>query len=696
MACVVSGILRDLTTAILPNIEVTFSRSNRVYGQESSTVIPDRATTTTDGTGLLSITLFPGVYTAQAYTNDGAYQFRVGVPDDATADLDDIIDQLPELTPSVLTEVTALAAQVEADAAAAAIDADTAASAAESYFAHEVVATGLIPDVNGTTTRTANKVYLQGLIDANPTKMLVIPQLGTGVFHMNGTLVWPDGTPPLLRGVSNAVELQQWSADTQTVSYWKSSTGAAITMAEGALGGGAVQQTLYFRNSDGKQVTQAESVILGGGNFTTAMTVGIKAFIFWMGAPNGRGPRIDGGRITCRFDGDTEKASAIYLERTKSTGTSDAPLIANIGIARNGGHTAVAFTSKAFDIGFNLRGWASPEIRNSTYAGIEKYQPLEGKVPSARFTKACVFYGDSWNGLAGINPITEACSLFSADVGILVEGEFSEGGKALSNNIQETDYGVVIDNLAGTGQVWFTVSSANHCNSNVCNVLARGMRLLVVDGNYFAIKRTSGAANNYAVKIEGFTTGLPSDVSSDHQIKDNVFNFVANTGVSYGFYADYCYGAQVGGNTFISSNTPIYLGANTSGIYTPDNIAYIHPQETNAAKLAYVGSDFMTDLGAGNGRQVSITATGAQSVTLAPGGTVIDTSPIATNTSRNIFVKDAEAGDLFYFECRVTGAGSAVIRDGLSTLAICTAAVNQRITMRWNGTTLVYVERGTF
>jgi len=558
----------------------------------------------------------------------------------------------------------------------------------------EVYAWGLVADDNATGTRTANKNYLQGLITANPDKTIVIPQIGTGVIHFNGSLVWPDLFPPLLRMTNASVDLHFWSADTQTVSYWKSSTGTAITMAEGALGGGAVQQTLYFRNSDGKQVTQAESVILGGGNFTTAMTVGIKASIFFIGSCNGRAPQISGGKITCRFDGDTDKVHGVYLERTSSVSTADAPLIENFGVGRNGAHTVGAFTLKAYNWGITLRGFASPEVRNCAYSGIEPRQAPEGLLATPRYTEAAIYFGDSWNGLPMINPIIEASSLFAAKNGILVEGEFSEGGKALSNNIQETDYGVRIDNLAGTSQIWFTVSSANHCNSNLCNVLFRGMKVGVVDGNYMAIKRTTGEANTYHVKVEGFSPGTGAARSFGHQIVNNTFNSIGAAAVSYGFHGDYCYDSNVSGNIFVSCNLPIYLTANTSGVQTTKNKAVIHPQETDAGKLAYVGSSFITDLGTGNLLQVSVTADAAANATVARDGTVIDTAALTANRTRNIYSAGMQAGSLVHVEVRTTGGFNSIIRDGLSATTICTAVVNDRVTLRWSGTAYVFVERG--
>jgi len=556
--------------------------------------------------------------------------------------------------------------------------------------AEEVIAWMLVPDENATGTRTANKNYLQALINANPGKTIVIPQLGTGVIHFNGSLVWPDLYPPLLRMTNPAVDLHSWSVDTQTVSYWKSSTGDPITMAEGALGGGAVQQTLYFRNSDGKQVTQAESVILGGGNFTTATTANIKAFIFWMGSCVGRGPRIKGGKITCRFDGDTEKARAIYLERTKSTGTSDAPVIEDVVIGRNGAWTPSTFTLKAFDVGYELRGFALAELDNVAYSGIEPYQAPDGNLLTARFTKAAILVADSWNGLACINPIISNSSLFAAFHGILAEGEFMEGGKVFGCNVQEINQGVRIDNLAGTTQVYFTVTGT-HLNANYANVVCRGMRFLIVDGCYFAIKRTSGEANTYAVKIEGFATAGAAYRAFGFQITHNIFNAIAVTGYSYGIHADYVTSADLVGNRFVSMNKPLYFTANTSGINSYGNSAEIHSQESVASKLAYVGSDFMTDLGAGDKRQIAISSDATVTSTVAGRGTVVDTAALTATRTRNLLSDGMSAGELIHYENRTTGGFAANVRDGLSAASIAIVYTGQRATFRWTGTAFTLV-----
>jgi len=113
-----------LTGAVVPLTQFQFRRTN-VVGQDDFVVLPDPVYATTDTDGILTVDLFAGQYVAEySRPNVGRISFAVGVPDTATANLDDLIDQNPPVTPSVL----ALAQAASASAIAARDIAQTAAA----------------------------------------------------------------------------------------------------------------------------------------------------------------------------------------------------------------------------------------------------------------------------------------------------------------------------------------------------------------------------------------------------------------------------------------------------------------------------------------------------------------------------------------------------------------------------------------
>ncbi len=105
MVCTVTGTLHDLTGSTLPNQKITFRREIGVVAQDSVTVVPATdVEVTADASGNISVDLYPGTYIAFTNGYDGSLRFSVGVPDAASAVLRDIINQLPAITPSVLSQ----------------------------------------------------------------------------------------------------------------------------------------------------------------------------------------------------------------------------------------------------------------------------------------------------------------------------------------------------------------------------------------------------------------------------------------------------------------------------------------------------------------------------------------------------------------------------------------------------------------
>jgi hypothetical protein len=134
-ACTVTGTLRDPSNTVLPNTVITFER-RKVFGVNDDVIIPKSVTATSDGNGAISVVLYSGQYIASTDGGIGAGRFVVGVPDAASANFADIINQEPVITPSILTQTVAArdAADGFADASLqASVAAATSATEAEGF-----------------------------------------------------------------------------------------------------------------------------------------------------------------------------------------------------------------------------------------------------------------------------------------------------------------------------------------------------------------------------------------------------------------------------------------------------------------------------------------------------------------------------------------------------------------------------------
>lgn len=120
--CTITGTLRNSQGIALTSTKVVFERSG-VAGQDGAVVIPRSVEVTSDEFGAISVDLYPGVYTGITTGNRGQYKFAVGVPEELTADLADIIDQFPAITPSLVTQAIAARDAAEGYAEAAGLDA---------------------------------------------------------------------------------------------------------------------------------------------------------------------------------------------------------------------------------------------------------------------------------------------------------------------------------------------------------------------------------------------------------------------------------------------------------------------------------------------------------------------------------------------------------------------------------------------
>jgi hypothetical protein len=156
--CNITGVLHDTEGNALANKTINVRRDSGVVGS-TQTIVPEQAELTTDGSGNADWNLYPGQYTCTVVTDVRTERFNIGVPDAATANLHELVDQIVPLTSNIQEE--AVAAKDRAIAAAAATDADTILTAAD------VVLTGINVDIVATIELAARASAALALAAAN-------------------------------------------------------------------------------------------------------------------------------------------------------------------------------------------------------------------------------------------------------------------------------------------------------------------------------------------------------------------------------------------------------------------------------------------------------------------------------------------------------------------------------------------------
>ena len=121
------GPVRDLEGALLPNKKLHFQRLKGVRAQGGATIVPMRVEVKTDGNGEIDVEIYPGEYQGRVSTGSAYLLFRIGVPESSEpVQLQDLIDQVPEITPMWVSE----AREAKDDAQAAAGEAEASATSA--------------------------------------------------------------------------------------------------------------------------------------------------------------------------------------------------------------------------------------------------------------------------------------------------------------------------------------------------------------------------------------------------------------------------------------------------------------------------------------------------------------------------------------------------------------------------------------
>lgn len=91
MTCTITGYLRAPDGSALPDTAVTI-HLQKIAGTADGAAMPKEVTATSNGSGLLTLNLLPGIYRMR-WQHDGICHYaRLGVPDELSADLSDLID----------------------------------------------------------------------------------------------------------------------------------------------------------------------------------------------------------------------------------------------------------------------------------------------------------------------------------------------------------------------------------------------------------------------------------------------------------------------------------------------------------------------------------------------------------------------------------------------------------------------------
>ena len=127
MTTQITGIVRDTEGSPIPNTTLKLERKTGVGAQDGATIVPLRVDVPTDTDGSISVELYPGEYEGRVSNVSGLLIFKVGVPESIDpVELQDLIDQVPEITPMWVSE----AREAKDDAQAAASEAEASATSA--------------------------------------------------------------------------------------------------------------------------------------------------------------------------------------------------------------------------------------------------------------------------------------------------------------------------------------------------------------------------------------------------------------------------------------------------------------------------------------------------------------------------------------------------------------------------------------
>lgn len=286
----VTGTLRDLTGSVLANTKVTFYRKG-VLAQDNSVVIPQMVEETSDGSGLIDINLYAGTYTAHTIGLNGKQeQFSVGVPEQASANLSDLINQSPPVTPTILSDAVdardaALQYRNDAQGAAATAAAD-AANGVRSEFealeaqaeAHEAGALGAKVAAETAAASAVSVVQqdLSALTFDIPAGAVAITPIDP---YAHGFVTWP------VHGN------QSWRSEARSTGAY---LGVAANETAARAISGAADGDHYWNSTDKKvyelAVTSGQTEVFraGSANFPTGFALAIGSYVYLLDASSNK------------------------------------------------------------------------------------------------------------------------------------------------------------------------------------------------------------------------------------------------------------------------------------------------------------------------------------------------------------------------------------------------------------------------
>jgi len=110
--CAITGSVKTPSGADVTSTDITFRKQSGVVG-DGLTIVPSIVTTTTDGSGDISVSLYPGTYEGRVVVDERVERFHVTVPTETSALFEDLIAQSPALTPTLATELRELAGSAQ-------------------------------------------------------------------------------------------------------------------------------------------------------------------------------------------------------------------------------------------------------------------------------------------------------------------------------------------------------------------------------------------------------------------------------------------------------------------------------------------------------------------------------------------------------------------------------------------------------
>ena len=133
--CTITGPVRSISGDLAAGMVLQFQRLTLV-GQDDVAVAPSITTATVDSDGNISLILYTGTYSVTSttlvngLTGTHRVSLAITVPEADTANITDLIDTVPAMTPTLVMQAAASATSAAASAASAAEDAAAVAAAA--------------------------------------------------------------------------------------------------------------------------------------------------------------------------------------------------------------------------------------------------------------------------------------------------------------------------------------------------------------------------------------------------------------------------------------------------------------------------------------------------------------------------------------------------------------------------------------